>query len=716
MAKAHIEQEASAGAAAPGSKPLAALRQDIELHPGPRDARGAPSHVLRDPACESYLHIGAREFEILARWGLGAAPAVAAAVSDETSYRVTTTDVLDLEAFLAQNGLLRGGGAGLYRRARATTERSRTLTSRLGAILFQRIAFGSPQRFLDRTAWLAAPFFLRRTWLALVLALIVAALMIAREWSQFLDCIMAGVSLEGAVLVMLAVVMAKILHELAHGYASRRYGADVPVAGLSLVLLVPFLYVETSAAWTVPERARRIVIAAAGVAAEFVVGIVALAAWPFIEPGAMRNAAAFCGTTLVVLSLSINVNPLMRFDGYYILSEALAIENLAQRGQEVLGATLRRWLAADRGTHGEAADAAQERVLLIYGAAAAVWRILVQIGIALAAVAWLPATVGLPLAAAILIIMVGGPVLQGAAGLIRSVLSRRSLGGGLRLGLLAGGLAAALLVPWRSSLLLPVLIEGGIAHDVFAPEPAQLCALHVSPGMQVARGNPIGTLCAPELASDLARARVRRHGLETLMARQLTSSPLLADVAVRREEHVRTLAEIDGLQLRQERLALTAPSDGEIVIPTRGLAPGVWVRTDQPILRVIDRSVMRATAYAEERDLQHLESGARARLWPDGQPLATIEGGIESVHEIALPALDDVTLAATAGGAIPTRAGPSGAQVPEQGIYKVVLRLTPGQHLPAARIRGFVLVETRPRNLMTRLVQRAIGLWKRELG
>jgi putative peptide zinc metalloprotease protein len=696
--------------------PLEPLRQDVELHPGPREAGGAPSFVLRDPAAEVFLGIGARECEMLARWGLGTAAAVAAAVSRETSYRVTRDDVLALAHFLRRHGLLRGDGAALWKRSRGLPAGQRRATDWLGSLLFQRLPLGSPQWLLDRTAGLAEPFFRPAAWLLLLGVLLLALVMIVREWSRFWASLTTVASLEGMLAVSAALAAAKLLHELAHGHAARRAGAEVPVAGLSFILLVPLLYIETSAAWTVADRRRRITIAVAGVAAELIVAIAALACWPFLEPGPLRDAAGFCGTTLIVLSLAVNANPLMRFDGYFVLSEMLAIDNLQQRSQELLGLALRRWLAADPGAQPEPLPRSRYRLLLAYAIAAASWRALINIGIAALALALLPAVAGVPLAAAVIALLVVRPAIMEIATLMHSVLRRRSADGLARLTLAIGLAGAALFVPWRSTLLLPVVLEGGLAHDVFAPEPAQICALEVADGAAVHPGQRLGTLCAPDLEHQLERAQVRLQSLDRLIRQQLTGAAYHAELPVRLGEHARTAAEVAGLMDRRSRLALAAPAAGRVVVPERGTAPGRWVKTDQPLLRVIEPAVARANAYAEERELAHIVPGARARLWLDGRPLAGVEATVAAVHEVALAALDEATLATVHGGPIATRTDPGGALAPEQGVYKVRLRLAPQERLPAVRLRGYALVDTAPRSLIERLVQRAIGFWRRELG
>ncbi len=697
------------------------LRQDVELHLGPRTRAGAPTWVLRDPAADAYLHIGAREFEIVARWDIGEPSAIAGCVNVETTYTATAEDVARVAQFLARHGFLKADGATLYKHHMAAAESARTnLPQRLGAVLFQRFALLAPQRFLDSTAWLAAPFFTPAFWWAILAAAIAAAALIAREASRFVSSLSAMMSLEGALLVAVLLIVSKALHELAHAYAARRYGADVPVLGVSIVILYPLLFVETSAAWTVRVRRHRIVIAAAGVMAESALAILALAAWPFLEPGGWRDAAGFCGTTLILLSLAFNANPLMRFDGYYILSESLGLDNLQSRSLDLLRSTFRRWVTGARTSSPEPSPEPElsrrfRIIMLVYGFCALLWRGVIYLGF-IYAVQWLlPAALALPLSIAIAVIFIAMPAVTEIWQMMTAP-QAQSVRGRLRLALVGLACLGLLVVPWRSTLTLPMLFDGGETHDVFAPEPARLCELGVVDGAIVTTGQTIARLCVPEVDFELQRAHQRRAGLDRAIAQHLTGQVHHAAVPMRMEEHARVAAEIAGLDARQARLTIVAPAAGRLRVAERGLAPDQWVRTDQPLFRIVTAEVRKATAYAEERDLAHIATAADAEFWFEGWPLSTFKGRVEAVQLEGLRILDDASLAIANGGPIAVRPGANGTLIPDLALYKIRVRVDAAGHLPHARLRGYARIATPPRNLLDRIVQRAIGLWRRELG
>jgi putative peptide zinc metalloprotease protein len=701
----------------PEQKRVPPLRQDIELHLGPRTRAGMPTWVLRDPAADAYLHIGAREFEIVARWDIGEQTAIAECVNVETTYTATPDDVARVAQFLGRHGLLKADGATLYKHHKAAAENGRAVLPKLlGSLLFQRFPLVAPQRFLDRTAWLAAPFFMPAFWWCVLATFILAAAMIAREGSRFIASLSAMMSLEGAALVAVLLFASKATHELAHAYAARRHGADVPVLGVSFVILYPLLFVETSAAWTVRIRRHRVVIAAAGVMAEAALAVIALAAWPFLEPGGWRDAAGFCGTTLILVSVAFNANPLMRFDGYYILSEVLGVDNLQSRSLDLVRWKLHGLVSGARAPSPEPEIPRRlAAVMLAYGTGALIWRGIIYLGFIYAIQLLLPAALALPLSLAIATVFIAMPLLAEARQIIRAP-EARSRGGRGRLAAVAFAVLALLIIPWRSTVTLPMMYDGGESHDVFAPEPAQLCALDVAGGASVVAHQPLARLCAPDIDYDVQRAGQRAIGLDRVIAQHLTGQAYHAALPMRSEERARAGAEIAGLQARQARLTITAPVSGRLIFVERGLSVDQWVSTGQPLFRIVRPGVRKVTAYAEERDLAHVVATADVEFWFEGWPLTTFKGTVEAILEEGVRSLDDAALAISNGGPIAVRAGGNGVLMPELALYKIRIRVAAADQLPDARLRGYARIATPPRNLLDRIVQRAIGLWRRELG
>lgn len=198
-----------------------------------------------------------------------------------------------------------------------------------------RIRLWNPDRFLTRLLPWVGPLF-GRWGLALWLALMVPALvLVAEHWPDLTANLGDRVLAEGN-LALLAVVLPaiKLLHELGHGFAVRRRGGAVHDMGVMFLVLLPLPYVDASASSGFRSRWDRVAVGAAGMMVELAVAALATFVWVSVEPGFARSAAFNVMLAAGVTTLLFNANPLLRYDGYYILSDLIEIPNLARRATQ----------------------------------------------------------------------------------------------------------------------------------------------------------------------------------------------------------------------------------------------------------------------------------------------------------------------------------------------------------------------------------------------
>ena len=707
----------------PQPAPLPPLREDILLAPGPRRPDGAPSWVLQDPAANAFFRIGWREFEILSRWHLSDAAAIAEAAGAETTLPVQREHVVQVAAFLSSNGLARQSAAKLVELQAKAKRRGVMVTASkwLGELLFRKIPLLAPDPFLRATVGFVRPLFTRGFLFLTAGLLILAIYLVSRQWGQFAAGYDHLYSLEGAIGIAVALTIAKSVHELAHAYRARICGVDVPSMGVSLILLWPVLYTETSGAWRVPDRRKRLLIAVAGVGAEMVLAVFAVLAWSFLDPGWLRNTMQFAATSLVVLSLAINANPLMRFDGYFVLSDLTGIENLQSRAFGVLGWSFRRIMAGAREPFPEPGFSRRTKAgVMIYGAALGLYRISLYSGIAYGLAAWVFPALGLTLALLVVMCFLVQPVSNAVVAWFKSAIKR--LGpvlGACRVGACLTLLALPLIVPWRTSLMLPVVLRLGKAHAVFAPEPGLIGRLLVRDGQSVSAGDRLIEIAAPDLVQKLSADRAKAGRLSILLDRHLTQADYREEERVEEEELRRLRVEISGLEARRNRLILAAPSAGIVRDIEPGLKTGTWIRNDQPLMRVVVQGEVTAEAYIEERDLGLVAPEAEGTFWFDGSPLGSIPARIRSIYAQAVPRIEAAIIGGPGGGPIQVKQSADHAWVPETAVYKAELTIGALPAWAGARsleTRGFANIATPPRNLAGRIWDRIVGVWRREIG
>lgn len=136
----------------------------------------------------------------------------------------------------------------------------------------------------------------------------------------------------------LAIVLAltKVLHEFGHGVACKRFGGECHEMGVMLLVLTPCLYVNVSDSWLLNDKWKRALIAAAGMYVELVLSAIAVFVWWFSTPGLVNQIALNVIFVSSVSTILFNANPLLRYDGYYILSDVLEIPNLRAKASTIL--------------------------------------------------------------------------------------------------------------------------------------------------------------------------------------------------------------------------------------------------------------------------------------------------------------------------------------------------------------------------------------------
>ena len=699
------------------------LREDIIMTPGPRRADGSPGWVLDDPAANVFYDIGWREFEMLSRWHLGSLEAIATAVCEETTLTIGAEAVAQLSQFLTVNGLVRQPSAKILE----MRKRSRKIGAMgwisqfTGNVLFRKIPLLSPEPFLNRTAWIVRPMFSRGFLGVVGMLLVLALYLTGRQWGQFTAGFDRLYSLEGALGVALALTLAKSIHELSHAYAARLNGAEVPSMGVSLIMFWPVLYTETSAAWRLQDRGKRLQIAIAGVAAELVLAVLALLVWPFLDPGWLRDTTQFAATSLVILSLAINANPLMRFDGYFAVCDLTGQENLQPRSLALLGWAFRRVMAGARDASPEPGLTRRgHAAMLAFGAALGLYRVSLYSGIAYGLSAWVFPALGLALAVLVIVCFLGWPVAREMVRWFK--IAGKRLGpviGPLRVGLVLGIMALPFVVPWRTTLMVPVVLRLGEAHAVFAPEPGAIVRVLAQEGQQVWPGDPLVELMSPELAHKLDADHVREARLTLLLDQHLTGSSYQESEQVEREEIHRLRVEIAGLTARLAKLTLRAPTSGIVRDVEPGLKPGTWLREDRPLLRVVASETITAEAYIEERDLALVAADAAGSLWLDGLPLGRYPFRVRRLYDQAIARIDAPIIAGPGGGPILVKQSADRNWVPEAATYKAELDISDKVNRVSGEsieTRAFANIETPPRNLIGRIWDRVVGVWRREIG
>lgn len=702
---------------------------------------------VKDPLTARFFELGPEEFHVLER--LDGRTSLAELQADcERRFAPLRLSRTHLAAFLGRlhrEGLViadaSGQGEQLLRR---DTQRRRQAWlwnwTRLLAMRWRGI---DPDRLLARIepwcGWLFSPPAVAAA-LLLVAAAVVLLLTHAEAVRLRVPEFQAFFSLRNAPWLLLSVGAAKIWHELAHGLACRRFGGQCHQLGLMLLAFIPCLYCDVSDAWMFRSRWRRAAVGAAGVYAELLLAAVCTFVWWFSEPGWVNSIAFNLMVVSSVNTLLFNANPLLRYDGYYVLSDLAEIPNLQDRA----AAVVRRALAwcflrtdppADR-LSGEPRPLA----LGFYGLASLAYRLM-----ALLAIVWgsyvalkphrldalavaLAAVVGATLAASPIMLLAGFLGHPAAGERMHWPRVR------LALPLAALALAAFLWLPVPHRVYVPAVLEPAAARTVYVSAPGQLTSAAAA-GQRVEEGQTVARLANSQLALELIQLVGERDQLRLRLAnlerRQVESHEAAMAIPTAREALADAEARLRQRREDEQRLTLTAGRAGTI-FPARlrrastakGELPqwtgspldrenqGCYLETGSELCRIGDPGRWEAILLVDEDQVALVRAGQAVRLLVDQFPENTLEG---TIVELARLDLQEAPPELIERGELAWRQDQADQGQPLRTYYQARVQLTTTDARLLAASTGLARISVAPQSLGARAWRFLAGTFRFEL-
>lgn len=696
---------------------LPPLRQELSLQPAPPSADGAPAWTLHDPASNRFFQIGWPAFEILARWPLGDAQAIADAVNRETTLRIDAEEVFALAQFLVAQHLTLAATPQDTAHLAATAARHRLSLPKwlLKNYLFLRIPLLQPMPLLRRLApWLQGVYRPRFWWIVLGAA-VLGLYLVSRQWDAFVHTFRAYAGLQGLLGLGVALSFAKVLHEFGHALTAYRHGCRVPTMGVALLVMWPVLYTDTNEAWKLKSRRERLQIGAAGVLAELALAAFATLLWNFLPDGPLRAGVFMLATSTWVVTLAINASPFTRFDGYFLLSDWLGVPNLHERAF-ALG---RWWLREQLFGFGDAAPemlpARQRRFLIAFAYVAWLYRFILFLSIALLVFHYFFRALGIVLMAVEIGWFLALPIARELGvwwrrrGELRwSRRTARSAG-------LAAALAVVLLVPWQATVRAPAVLGQAQAQGIYAPRAARVLAVDVHDGASVAAGAVLVRLTSPELDFQIERAAAEEARLRGEMERQPFDDTLRMLGPALRKRWATAREALDGYRAEAARLTLRAPFAGRVSDLDPALAPGVWLRTGEPLFTVVGADGVRGDAYVSEAAVARVRRGDRVVFVPALPESPALHCAVSGVDRVNVASLDEGYVASIYGGDLPVRRQANGALTPVQSTFRVRFDGCDRAAVPR-EMSGHALIAGDSASLATRGARWLGALFRREAG
>jgi putative peptide zinc metalloprotease protein len=697
----------------PGSDQLPPIREDLKFVGPSRDPRGEAVWLVHDPLRNLYLELRPLAYAILSRWTIGSARGLIDSLVRETPYQIKAADLTEFAGFLKENQLLRRLSS--PPQAAPPSQVARFQKSVMGLLFFRLRVLRSDRPLQMLLPWTEL-FYSRAFWILTILLGVAGLGLVYRQWDQFSRTFTGFMNLQGLAVILAAIVLSKIIHELGHGLTARRLGCNVPAMGVAFILGMPLAYTEVTDVWRLVRKRDRLKVSAGGIMAETALAAIATWGWLILPEGPARSACFVIATTSWITTLIVNLNPFMRFDGYYMLSDLLGIRNLQTRSFNMGKWALRRLLF---GWPAALPESGSRRLLVFLAAFAwCTWfvRFTVFAGIAIFAYFLFGKTFGSFIAVMEVWILIATPVYKE----VKTWFGGRKVWVGQPRAwltmLLTGLLLVWFLVPQSYRLSLPAVLVPADRLWVHAPRASIVLRLPLADSL-VEKDQIILQLQDPDLEHRIAQSN-RRLNMIDLALRQTGSSQKAARKrAVIKQEKAQEQAALNGLREQQSSLTIRAPFAGRVTEVDADIKPGHWVDPDLPQFLLVRSGPNRLVAYVDDRDRRLVALPGWARFYPEVPDYPVLNGTVLKIENVPAEFLDEPLLAAQNGGDIATRKDRQNQLVPENGLYRVAVKLSQDTGTKINQVlRGTLQCTSKPYAPAQLLFDRVRGLLNRELG
>lgn len=668
-------------------KDLLPLREDLKLIQAPPNEDGSAAWMLHDPVRQQFFRIGWKEVEILKRWPCGSSRVIVSAVNEETTLNIKAESVLQLHLFLKGNQLLNQPSKNFMHSKASPGNR---LMSLMTGILYQKIPLFEPDAFLQATLPFVKFLFSNFFWVFISAAGLIGSYLTIRQWDDFIQTFLYFYSFQGIVASAAAITLVKAGHELAHAYTAKNYGLNIPVMGVVFILFWPVLYTDTTDAWRLKNKKDRIKIGIAGAAFEISVAVFATLLWHIVPPGPTKSILFVLAATNWITTLAINLNPFMRFDGYYILSDFLDIPNLQTRSFMLARWFLRELILGIKQPCPENLSLKRKTVMLVYAFSTWVYRFFLYAGIALVVYHLFFKLLGLIFFISEICILFLKPLIQELrawAGLRARI--KFNIHILLSLAVFSG-CAVLLIFPWDSSGEIPGIYKAKDFSRIFASFSGQIKEVNIQYGQKVEKGDLLFVLFSPQISSQKKQAQLQVHHLQLQLSRISFAKDQAVRLHVVEQQLVEAMTKLDGAIQKENQLKIFSPISGHVSHLVESMIPGRWVNESDQLALIVNSENMIVEGYVHESDRDRIQKHGRGVFYPADTEEKKIEVLIMHIAPSHLSVLDEPCLASIYGGVLPVREDKDSSLVLQGTYYKIKMQPASGGCTSSRIQRGII--------------------------
>lgn len=501
-------------------------------------------------------------------------------------------------------------------------------------------------------------------------------------------------------------VVTKLIHETGHGVICKRFGGQVPEFGFMMLVLMPAPFVDASASWAFDNKWRRVAVAAGGMIFELFVASLAAFVWVATRSGGsplLHQLAYNAMFTASVSTVLFNANPLMRFDGYYMLSDMLEIPNLMQRSTNMLKYLAEKIFFRVKDNYPPTSDREEQIILVIYGAGALVYRIFLffsitlyvmgkMFGLGLVLAVWTSAMwFLLPLAGFVHYLASSPKIAESRARVVFTTVV-----------LAAVAIVLVGAIPFPDRRFGDGVVESPSRTGIFAGVDGFVTEAYVRPGDIVRKGDVLISMSSRELETQRETLEATIREVRSLESQYMTQNQAMAQIS---RAKIATLTEqLAKVDMRLGKLKVVATGDGVVVGRDPNVSVGMFVREGSPLCELVDTSSVRVAAELGQTEGGWLFDLPRDQFKVEMRTLSRIDrivpGSVQRIIEAGQRELAHPALGVHGGGVIETDPKDKSGRQTKRPNFRVDITGDPGVGMalgaPGERVRIRFTLPSKP--------------------
>lgn len=425
----------------------------------------------------------------------------------------------------------------------------------------------NPDRLLSKLSFITESLFTRTAVLVSCIVIFIGFILAIYQRNtiglELTSELIAPQNLMAMTLIFIAI---KCMHEFAHAFAIKHWGGHVKEMGITFLVFSPVPYVDASDSWSFQNKYKRIMVSAMGIFTELIIASISLVIWSVSDPGVVKTTALNSAVVASLSTILFNANPLLKFDGYYVLQDVLEIPNLYKRSQTYLVHLVSSYVVGQKDSKPPAHERGERLWLLIYGLSALTYRFVLLTIIVIYLLNTL-FVLGLVIGAWAVYHQFLVPIIRGITYLTQSPelnhFRQRSI---LRsLLVIAFPLALFFFTPVPNT----TFAEGSIwiekQAQIYSTQDGYIEEIYVESGNHVIKGDPILRLSAPLLKAKIRKLEALKHEYEIQSNSEFVTSK---GISYTHRDTIETIDyELNNLYEDEDNLVIKARSDGEFFSP-----------------------------------------------------------------------------------------------------------------------------------------------------